>query len=113
VWPWLVAAAVVIGGLVATLVIVLTGEDEPAVHVVDEQAWRDAKHAQDDTIPEAKWADYVDLWVNDVCKDDAGTLRLLLAMRMDDGAEEESLRTDFTYACPDRLPEFEEFMSRQ
>lgn len=102
-WPWLLGAAVVIVGLTVTLVVVLTRDAE---HIVDEAAWRQAREAQGTTFID--WDQYADTWVRQVCSDT--DFDFFLAMRVDSGATVEQLRTDFTFACPDRLPDFEKFV---
>lgn len=102
-WPWLAGAAVVIVGLTVTLVVVLTRDAE---HVVDEAAWRQARETQGATFSD--WNKYADTWVHSVCTD--ADFDIFLAMRVDSGVTVGELRTDFTFACPNRLPDFEKFV---
>jgi hypothetical protein len=99
---WIAGVAVLIAiAAVITLIVVLTGEKE---HVVDEAAWREAREAQGTTFSD--WRLYADTVVNDVCTDE--DFGYYVALRLDDGITETELRTDFTYACPSRVPDFEQ-----
>jgi hypothetical protein len=102
-WPWLAGAAVVIVGLTVALIVVLTRDDE---HIVDEGTWRQAREAQGTTF--TNWDQYADTWVNQVCTDP--DFDIFLAMRIDSGVTVDQLRTDFTFACPGRLGDFEKFV---
>ncbi len=102
-WWIAVAITAVVVAVTVTLAVALTGGKDRAV---DESAWRDAREAQGAQF--VNWRQYADTWLNKVCTDE--DFDLFLAMQLDDGVSEESMRTDFTYACPDRLGEFEQFL---
>jgi hypothetical protein len=99
---WVLVAAAVAAFAAAAIMIVVSVNSEPD-HVVDETAWRHAREAQGTEFLD--WRKYADSWLNNVCTDE--DFGIFVAARLDDGVTETQLRTDFTYACPNRLPDFD------
>jgi hypothetical protein len=71
-------------------------------HDVDQAAWKSQLRATGHT--NANMAKLTDLYVNDLCKEDADKLALFLATVADGGDLDMDLeRLNFKYACPGRL----------
>jgi hypothetical protein len=78
-------------------------------HEVDEDKWR-ADIEREVGAPVADWPAFRDIWL-DICDDDEDQFSTYAAVALDGGDTWDSLRTNVSNACPDRLDELEELRS--
>jgi hypothetical protein len=93
-------------GIVVAACLVLAG---CGGHEVDEDQWR-ADIERELGAPVADWPAFRDIWL-DICDDDEDQFSAYAAVALDGGDTWDSLRTNVSNACPDRLEELEELRS--
>jgi hypothetical protein len=93
-------------GIVVAACLVLAG---CGGHEVDEDQWR-ADIERELGAPVADWPAFRDIWL-DICDDNADQFSAYAAVALDGGDSWDSLRTNVSNACPDRLEELEELRS--
>lgn len=67
----------------------------------DGDAWRAAVEQQ--RGPVSDWEAHREVWLEEICGDDEESFAWLVTAAVQEGASVEALRTNVSYACPDRL----------
>jgi hypothetical protein len=78
-------------------------------HEIDDDQWR-TDIERELGAPIDDWKQFRDVWV-DVCDDSEDGFEAFAAVALDGGDSWDSLRTNVSNACPDRLEELEELRS--